>query len=832
MKCSNQRVFEPGSAGWLWARTLMVAGSIVFAACGLVRGAQAPVSSPQSAPVPFQAAAITEDQRQALEQCERRDQGYPFDLPYPVNIVDQPFSPEMESRRALFACSGQVAFYAKKGEFDKALALLNTLPQDRSKWPVGLRLSEARILLRQTQIDQARERCQAVLAAAPDSIEAYLLLAEVENLKRNPQGVVDTLEKAREKAPLNRMVLEMLARRYQLRLQQKDLKTDEVAALLSKVESVYENIIQAAPGQPSLPYLRILINIKKTRGDLQKACAYQEQLVQIMPHETQARLDLAEMLQKLNRGDEAFETLRRGVLLDPEDSLLTVAVIRSLSPAQDEAMDRMRNPKVLDFYRQLAVEYPGRADLQVRYARMLLMNDQTDEAARILQSAQEQHPGTPEVWLTLARLYQQQKQPEKVRSAMEAYVALAPRNPETLTNAARLLLDFDQPEPAAGYLSTLREVKPDAPELGALETELLIQQKNFPEAAVRLRQQCDAAPEKFENYPKYIRVLEELNRTQDAIEPLRNALGKISDEKLGLLASLYVSLCKRHNRAGEVTATLEPLVTKYPEDAKLSLLLIEFYTQNGEKDKARALLDKLLAANEGDAETLYLIGLRLMDLDQSADAEACLRKVVTLLPDSWQMRVVLAGFYQETNQPQKLTEVVNDLAKSFPNDPKALYNVAMLRWDLNQFDEAQRDLERTLQMNPGDAEACNSLGYLYCERDIRYDEALKLVQKAMELKPGEYHILDSLGWVYYKQGDYAKAITTLEEVARQKQNDATVQEHLAYSYLKAGRSTEALARFKLAVELLKESKEDKDRKKLEQLSGQIAIMEKDLTAQK
>ncbi len=818
--------------GWLFAGTFLIAGSIIFAACGLARGAQEPVPSAPATSAPRPAVAITEEQRQALEQYERMDQGYPFDLNYKVQIMDQPLSPEMESSQTLFTRCAQVAFFAKQAEYDKALALLDTLPLERTKWPLGLRLSEARILLRLTKIDQARERCQAVLVDSPDCIGAYLLLADIENLARNPNGVIETLEKARAKSPLNRMVLETLARRYQLRLQQKDLKTEEVAALLTKVESVYENIVQAVPGQPSLPYLRILINIKKTRGDLAKACEYQEQLVQIMPRESQARLDLAETLQKLNRTEEAFETLRRGVLLDPEDSLLTVAVVRHLSPSQDEAMDRMRNPKVLNFYRQLAEEYPGRADLQVRYARMLLLNDKLEDAARILESAKEQHPGTPEIWLSLVRLYQQQKQPEKVRSAMQEYVALGPQDPETLTNAARMLLDFEQPEPAAGYLRTLREVKADSPELVPLETELLTQQKNFAEAAVLLRQQCDTAPEKFENYPKYIRVLEELNRTEEAIEPLRNALGKISDERLGLLASLYVSLCKRHNRLGEVAPTLEPLAAKYPEDAKIALLLVEFLSQSGETEKAKALLDKLLAANEGDAETLYLIGLRLMDLDQTADAESCLRKVVTLLPDSWQMRVVLAGFYQETNQQQKLTEVVNDLAKSFPNDSKALYNVAMLRWDLGQFDEAQRDLERTLQMDPSDAEACNSLGYLYCERDIRFDEALKLVQKAMELKPGEYHILDSLGWVYYKQGDYAKAIATLENVASQKQTDATVQEHLAYSYLKTGRSTEALARFKLAVELLKDSKEDKDRKKLEQLSSQIATMEKDLAAQK
>ena len=43
---------------------------------------------------------------------------------------------------------------------------------------------------------------------------------------------------------------------------------------------------------------------------------------------------------------------------------------------------------------------------------------------------------------------------------------------------------------------------------------------------------------------------------------------------------------------------------------------------------------------------------------------------------------------------------------------------------------------------------------MFAEKGIRLDEAQRLIQKALELEPENGYYIDSLGWAYYQQGRY------------------------------------------------------------------------------
>ena len=64
-------------------------------------------------------------------------------------------------------------------------------------------------------------------------------------------------------------------------------------------------------------------------------------------------------------------------------------------------------------------------------------------------------------------------------------------------------------------------------------------------------------------------------------------------------------------------------------------------------------------------------------------------------------------------------------------------------------------------LDPKHAEAYNYVGYMYAEKGIRLDEAQRLIQKALELEPENGYYIDSLGWAYYQQGRYTDAVREL-----------------------------------------------------------------------
>jgi len=124
------------------------------------------------------------------------------------------------------------------------------------------------------------------------------------------------------------------------------------------------------------------------------------------------------------------------------------------------------------------------------------------------------------------------------------------------------------------------------------------------------------------------------------------------------------------------------------------------------------------------------------------------------------------------------------------------FYMAIVMEKLSRLDRAIDSLEKALRHNPNSARACNYLGYLYADNNMKIEESLNLVQRALELEPGNGAYTDSLGWVYYRKGEYRLALEKLlaaEEILR-KENapDPVVYDHIGDTYLMMGNIDGAL----------------------------------------
>ncbi len=95
------------------------------------------------------------------------------------------------------------------------------------------------------------------------------------------------------------------------------------------------------------------------------------------------------------------------------------------------------------------------------------------------------------------------------------------------------------------------------------------------------------------------------------------------------------------------------------------------------------------------------------------------------------------------------------------NSSKLLFARAMLYSKRHQNIEAERDLRHMLQLEPNNAIALNSLGYLLADTSQRYREAKELLTKALTLKPNDPVIIDSLGWLHFRTNNYPEALREL-----------------------------------------------------------------------
>jgi len=110
---------------------------------------------------------------------------------------------------------------------------------------------------------------------------------------------------------------------------------------------------------------------------------------------------------------------------------------------------------------------------------------------------------------------------------------------------------------------------------------------------------------------------------------------------------------------------------------------------------------------------------------------------------------------------------------------------------LGEYEDSDRDLLKSLEINPGDAYVLNYLAYSWLERGYKIDTALQMLEEAYATKSNDPYIIDSIGWAYYLIDDYVKAEIFLIRAVELMPEDPTVNDHYGDILWKLNRKIQA-----------------------------------------
>lgn len=148
---------------------------------------------------------------------------------------------------------------------------------------------------------------------------------------------------------------------------------------------------------------------------------------------------------------------------------------------------------------------------------------------------------------------------------------------------------------------------------------------------------------------------------------------------------------------------------------------------------------------------------------------------------------------------------------------------------LSNFDAAETDFRRALELNPNEPQVLNYLGYSLVDRGLKLDEALDMIKRAAAGKPDSGPILDSLAWAYFRLGRYGEALAPMEQASLMMPVDAVVTDHLGDVYWMNGRTREAGYQWRRALSYGPEEKDvARIKAKIEQ--GLDAVMNAEISA--
>jgi tetratricopeptide (TPR) repeat protein len=193
----------------------------------------------------------------------------------------------------------------------------------------------------------------------------------------------------------------------------------------------------------------------------------------------------------------------------------------------------------------------------------------------------------------------------------------------------------------------------------------------------------------------------------------------------------------------------------------------------GRFDDAEQAYQRLHAANRGDAEVIYLLGLLCSDLGLFEAACKFLERALAITPAfpeaSAQLAIALNGFADVQASSGRLTEAQGLLEQALASAPgnaqslQGLGRVALLRGDAAA---AEARLTESLVQRGNHAETLNWLGL--AQLQLRnYAAAEASLRRALELQPDLNQARNNLGLALQHQGRLGEALASFEEVLAQ-----------------------------------------------------------------
>ena len=351
---------------------------------------------------------------------------------------------------------------------------------------------------------------------------------------------------------------------------------------------------------------------------------------------------------------------------------------------------------------------------------------------------------------------------------------------------------------------------------------VLLEQSGQLEEALQLANQLLVSKKDINVIVLKVNALKDLLRTDEALIFIESTLEELADKRR--LRLIYARMLFEAERLVDAEKQYEQVHQQAPNDSDILFALALISMEQGKDESAKGYLNQMIRFNRRANEAHYYLGsiadkndkipqaiseykmvgpgreflaaqvriaALLADQDRLDDARAHLENQRANNPERYNRLVMIEGqLLSERGHEAEFFELLETVIQKQPENVELLYFRAMTGQSLGRLDVLEQDLLRVIEIDPGNADAMNALGYTLADQTDRHDEALVLIERALEIKPNEAAFIDSLGWVQYRLENYKDAVTNLRKALSLFDNDE-VAAHLGEVLWVSGEQQEA-----------------------------------------
>ncbi len=494
--------------------------------------------------------------------------------------------------------------------------------------------------------------------------------------------------------------------------------------------------------------------------------------------------------------------------------------------------------------KQLIADRPQHAAAWFELAR--LQTDEKNMDAAISSIKKAISLDTANKWYreTYAGMLVSKKNFAEAATVYARLTKIEPRDHDYPQKAAEYYDKTGNKEEALKYLDIALQRNIDDEDLMLQKVQLLLEMKRPEKAAAVVQQMILSDPRNGRYYQLLGDLYDENNMQAKATELYEQAIKKLSNDP-----SVQIGLAGHSLRIGDTTGYkkwLKKAIMNQSLEGTEQVDLLTKYIQSlmGETAalaEALPLAAQLVAQDSKDPARLSFYGEILEAAHMKDSAAVMYKQALAIKPGTFETWGRLLGLYLEKPYADSLIRYSEKALKYFPNqaivhfyngvgqmnkdknaaairaitraidlEPETEKDVLTLMYSTlgdiyyttKQYAESDEAFDKSLNLDPTNANVLNNYSYYLSVRGLRLDDAEKMAKKAMDLRPQESTYMDTYGWILYKKANYQKAKEYIQkaiETAPEKA-DGTLYDHLGDVLYKLGDKTKATEAWKMAKE--------------------------------
>lgn len=533
----------------------------------------------------------------------------------------------------------------------------------------------------------------------------------------------------------------------------------DVLARLGKFDEAEALLKQAETKTRRLDWLHSTALVAAYRCETDAALSTWQQVLEAEPLNLGATRNVAQVLLDTRGEEAAIAFLQERVAQFPHNLALHRMLVewsRNEPAAYEEAIRAMVEVDPVDAW--------ARREL----AMALLSQQKYPQALAEAEVAQSLEPAQSYNYTVFARIYTETGKLEEAKGAYREALKLSVDNDYAIANLMSLS------HSAAERRAALQFIKDELVRQVTFGDGLLAYREyargtlNADELRDVLQAALQTRPDLWQAWSALLLQLVDMQQYDEALK-----LAEQAAEFFPLVPRIWFDLSlvqqARLDRQGEIAA-LQKALEISPSWGKAVRQLAEVYTNSGELEKARTMLEQAIAQTPLDAFNYGYLADVLWRLGEKEQAIERLKRAVTIEPGYDWAWSYLRAWSRELKREDEAITIVREVVAKRPNEARAWLLLAETLNRPEDLPEQLRALERANELNPRLLEAHIRRAQVLAEAG-RFDEARAACRPAVFNGDWPVRLRNAAALVEAESGNLEQAIEQMRAVVTEEPNN-------------------------------------------------------------